>query len=203
MNNSISKNAVVFVHGKGGNAQEAENYRQYFPAYDIYGIDYKTTTPWETKEEIQSEVEEIRKTHDEIVLIASSVGAFFCMNANIGKYIKKAYFISPIVNMEKLICNMMSWANVTEKELQENQIIEVDFGEPLSWEYLGYVRKNPIEWNVPTEILYADKDNLTEASTMNEFIKTHNANLTVMKNGEHWFHTAEQIAFMDNWIRNN
>ena len=28
-----------------------------------------------------------------------------------------------------------------------------------------------------------------------------NAELTIMQNGEHWFHTAEQMAFLDDWIR--
>ena len=26
------------------------------------------------------------------------------------------------------------------------------------------------------------------------------ASLTVMPEGEHWFHTEEQMAFLDNWI---
>ena len=29
------------------------------------------------------------------------------------------------------------------------------------------------------------------------------ASFTVMKNGEHWFHTAEQMKFLDNWIKEN
>ena len=29
----------------------------------------------------------------------------------------------------------------------------------------------------------------------------HCANLTVMNDGEHWFHTDEQIFFRDNWLR--
>lgn len=27
------------------------------------------------------------------------------------------------------------------------------------------------------------------------------ARLTVMENGEHWFHTAEQLAFLDGWVK--
>lgn len=38
--------------------------------------------------------------------------------------------------------------------------ISTAFGETLSWEYLCFVRENPITWKVPTEILYAEKDNL-------------------------------------------
>lgn len=33
--------------------------------------------------------------------------------------VDRAYFISPIVDMENLICNMMQWSNVTEQELAE------------------------------------------------------------------------------------
>lgn len=54
------------------------------------------------------------------------------MNAKIENLIQKAYFISPIVNMEKLICDMMSWANVSEEELKRRKVIPTDFGEDLS-----------------------------------------------------------------------
>ena len=62
------------------------------------------------------------------------------------------------------------------------------------------MREQPIKWKVPTEILYGDKDNLTTYETIAEFSRKHNEHLTVMKNGEHWFHTKEQMRFLDNWI---
>lgn len=98
---------------------------------------------------------------------------------------------------------MMCWANVTEKELAEKQVIETDFGECLSWEYLSWVRKHPIKWNVPTEILYGGQDNLTSEDMINDFAKNHGAGLTVMENGEHWFHTEQQMAFLDKWLAEN
>jgi len=36
---------------------------------------------------------------------------------------------------------------------------------------------------------------------MKDFAEKHHAGLTVMENGEHWFHTDEQMQFLDNWIR--
>lgn len=113
----------------------------------------------------------------------------------------KAFLISPIVNMEKLICDMMLWANVNESELAEKKEIKTDFGETLSWDYLCYVRENQIEWNVPTYMLYGEKDNLTSFETISKFANQMNASLTVTRNGEHWFHTDEQMEFLDNWIR--
>ena len=194
---------VLYIHGKGGSAAEADHYKELFTSYDVIGLDYKTNTPWETGQEISEAVDKLSDTYEEIVLIANSIGAFFSMNGNIDDKINRAFFISPIVNMEKLITDMMSWANVTEEDLQEKKYIETEFGETLSLEYLSYVRKHPIIWNVRTDILYGDKDNLTAIQTIKEFAKEHNTTLTVMEQGEHWFHTEEQMTFLDNWIRTN
>ena len=123
---------------------------------EVIGLDYQTSTPWETGEEIWEAVTKLNAEYDSIDLIANSIGAFFSMNAGIDEMIHRAYFISPVVDMEKLILNMMSWANVTEKELEEKGVIPTSFGEDLSWEYLCYVREHPATWTVPTRILYAD-----------------------------------------------
>jgi hypothetical protein len=37
--------------------------------------------------------------------------------------------------------------------------------------------------------------------TITDFALKHNATLTVMESGEHWFHTEEQMLFLDNWIK--
>lgn len=194
------KNAVLYIHGKDGSASESEHYKPLFPDCDVIGLDYKTFTPWETGKEIYAAVEKLKTEYDSVILIANSIGAFFSMNADIDTMIKKAYFISPIVDMEKLICDMMTWANVTEDELKSRGIISTKFGEDLSWEYLCYVRENPSKWTCPTDILYGSRDELTSYDTISEFAEKHNADLTVMENGEHWFHTEEQMKFLDAWI---
>ena len=195
------ENVIIYIHGKGGSASESEHYKPLFPEYDVFGLDYRTFTPWETGAEIRSAVEKLKTEYDKIILIANSIGAFFSMNADIDSMIEKAYFISPIVDMERLITDMMAWANVTEDELKEKGIIHTSFGEDLSCEYLCYVREHPITWNVPTDILYGSRDNLTSYDTIVGFAENHNAKLTVMENGEHWFHTDEQMHFLDEWIK--
>ena len=195
--------AVLYIHGKDGSAAESEHYKPLFPDCMVSGLDYQTFTPWETGKEIRAAVETLKDSHENIVLIANSIGAFFSMNAGVDGLIQKAYFISPIVDMEKLIGDMMTWAKVTETELEARGVIRTEFGEDLSWEYLSYVRSHPVEWRLPTKILYGGKDNLTSLETIRHFAKTHNADLTVMENGEHWFHTEEQMKFLDDWIRRN
>ena len=95
---------------------------------------------------------------------------------------------------------MMRWANVTEAELEARGVIHTSFGEDLSWNYLCYVRTYPIRWTVPTRILCGSRDNLTSFETIRDFAKKHHAALTVMEGGEHWFHTEEQMRFLDGWI---
>ena len=195
------KELILYIHGKGGSAAECEHYKPLFPDCEVFGLDYQTFTPWETGAEIRTAVEKLKDGYESIILIANSIGAFFCMNAGIDGMLRKAYFISPIVDMEKLIGDIMLWANVSEEELRDKGVIHTDFGEDLSWDYLCYVREHPIQWNVPTSILYGNNDNLTSLEAVRAFSEQHDAVLTVMENGEHWFHTAGQMRFLDDWIR--
>lgn len=194
------KKLVLYIHGKGGSAAEAEHYKPLFPNCDVVGLEYTSQFPWEALNEFPTLFDELCPGYDSVDLIANSIGAFFAMHALSGKQIEKAHFISPVVDMEKLIMDMMGWANVTEDELHNKQTIPTNFGETLSWEYLCYVRANPIQWEVPTCILYGEKDNLTSYRTISAFADQTHASLTVMKNGEHWFHNKEQMDFLDAWI---
>ena len=198
------KNVIVYVHGKGGNAEEANYYRKFFnDDFDIIGFDYKSENPWDAKSEFSDYFDSIIPEYNKTILIANSIGAYFSLISLADKKIEKAMLISPIVDMERLVIDMMTWANVSEEELSIKKEIETPFGETLSWEYLSYVRKNPIHWNIPTGILYAEKDSMTSISTITDFSKKINANITVMSGGEHWFHTKEQMDFLDNWIKIN
>ncbi len=194
-------NPVVYVHGKGGSADEAEHYRPLFPGCEVIGFDYGARTPWEAREEFPRFFDSLRSSRGPLTLIANSIGAFFSMSALSSRQVDRALFISPVVDMEKLISDMMSLANVTEDELRARGEIPTEFGETLSWDWLCDVRRHPIRWTVPTRILYGERDSLTSLETMAAFAARTGASLTVMPGGEHWFHTPEQMDFLDSWIR--
>lgn len=79
--------------------------------------------------------------YSRIILVAGSIGAYFCMNAGIDDFIESAYFISPIVNFERLIVDMISWAATSEKELEKRKVILVDFGDDSEYPYAKYHKK--------------------------------------------------------------
>ena len=194
-------NVVIYIHGQGGTPQEAQYYQQFFENCKVIGLNYSSQTPWEAKAEFPELFDSVCKGYEAATLIANSIGAFFAMTAFGDKKISRAFFISPIVNMEKLILDMMSWAGVSEDELREKGEIETSFGQTLSWEYISYVREHPVIWEAPTHVLYGSKDNLTSFETVSEFAHQTGATLTVMENGEHWFHTEEQMHFLGQWLK--
>ena len=150
--------AVIYIHGKGGDAEEAIHYKPLFSDCDVIGLDYTAQFPWEAKKEFPLLFSSICENYRSVEIIANSIGAYFAINALSNQQIEKAYFISPVVDMERLIADMMIWANVTEDELKEKKEIQTTFGETLSWDYLCYVRENPVTWKIPTHILYGEKD---------------------------------------------
>ena len=194
------KHIMIYVHGKGGSAAEAEHYKALFPEAEVLGFDYRAQTPWEAKAEFPQFFEKQRKQCDRLTLAANSIGAFFSMSSLDETLIDRAYFISPVVDMKNLIENIMLWTGVSERELAEKQEIPTQLGETLSWAYLTYVREHPVLWQVPTRILYGAHDNLTSLETIRAFAEKTGAELTVMPDGEHWFHTERQMQFLDQWI---
>ena len=192
---------VLYIHGKGGSADEAAHYAPLFPGRRVLGLDYRGAAPREAGAEVRAALEKLNAEYDRVTLIANSIGAYFSMHAGIDGRIERAYFISPIVDMEGLIRGMLARAGATEAELRDRGTIPTDFGEDLSWEYLSFVRAHPIRWAAPTDILCGEFDALTPREAVEAFAKAHHAGLTVMPGGEHWFHTDEQLRFLDDWIR--
>ena len=197
------RDLVIYIHGKGGAASEAAHYRPLFPEREVVGLDYRAATPWEAGAEVRASLDILKEQYASVTLIANSIGAYFSMHAGIDKDVEQAYFISPIVDMEGLIRGMMARAGVTEEVLRSRGVIPTDFGEDLSWDYLCYVRSHPLRWDAPTAILCGERDELTPTETMEAFAKKHAFPLTVMPGGEHWFHTPEQLRFLDGWLRKN
>ncbi len=194
---------VCYVHGKGSSASEAKFYVDLFKNCDVVGFDYKSDTPWEAVEEFPIIFGKLAAGYDRVYLIANSIGAYFAMCSLPQEKLKTAYFISPVVDMKELIGGMMDMAHVSESDLRERKTIEIPNGETLSWEYFCYVSEHKPCWTVPTYILRGEYDNLVKMDTINTFAREHGAKVTVMPDGEHWFHTQNQMTFLKQWLLNS
>ena len=202
----------LFIHGKLGQKEEAAAFAAIVSRYgwQVLGIDLPehgerksegtALLPWLVQPELQTVLAYAQTHWTDIGLRANSIGAWFSLLSFPDVHFRQCLFVSPILDLEKLIRNMMCWSAVTEEQLEREGRIQTGFGETLSWEYLTYVRSHPISrWESPTAILYAGKDQLTDRDTVDDFVRRHTAQLTVMADGEHWFHTPEQLAALQCW----
>ncbi len=141
-----------------------------------------------------------RKLSADISVFACSIGTYFSLLAYYNEPLQQALFLSPLVDMERMLHNMMTWFHVSAERLEAEQEIATPIGQPLYWDYYCYVKERPItEWNTPTSILYGKKDDTVEIDTVEAFAKRFHADLQCMVDGEHYFHTAEQLAFFRHW----
>lgn len=211
-----SDKVYLFVHGQSGCKEEGAAFADIAcpMGYQVLAIDLPEHgercgevggfNPWTAVPEVQAVFSYMKSRWGEIGLRANSIGAHFSMLALGGETLRKALFVSPIVDMERLVTDMMGWAGATEEQLRERGEIATDFGQTLSWKYLIWERRHPIQnWNSSTAILYAGQDNMTGRETVERFVDSHAAALTVMESGEHWFHTPEQLAVLRAWEREN
>ena len=192
---------VIYVHGLGGAASESDRLGVLFPGCDVIGFDYRAQTPIEAADEFPAYFDKLSENRGPVILAANSIGAYYSMISLTKKQVEKAFFISPVVDMEALVRRIMTVNGITDRELQEKKEITVGSGQTLSWDYFEYVKDHPVKWDVPTEILYGENDALVPRDEIAVFSVKTGSGLTVMKNGEHWFHTSAQLSFLDSWIR--
>lgn len=210
-----SEKLFLYIHGKMGCKEEAARFAEIVcpKGYQVLSMDLpghgerademERFVPWEVVPELHAVYGFARQRWETISLYANSIGAYFSLLAYREAKLEKSLFVSPILDMEKLIRDMMGWAGVTREQLKAVGEIPIAFGETLSWKYLTYAAENRItKWDSPTALLYAGQDHLTARQTVDDFARQFGCAVTVMENGEHWFHTEEQLSVLDAWLQN-
>ena len=152
-------------------------------------------------DDLKQVIEYVKANYNEINIWACSMGAYFSLLAYKNENIKQCIFLSPVVDMKVIIDNMMLWSNTTENDLREKQEIKTDFGQTLYWDYYLYVKENPItNWNKKTYILYGNKDNMQDENIIKNFSENFSCKLSILEDGEHYFHTEKQLDYYKNWL---
>ena len=79
--------------------------------------------------DLQTVHEAVKDSCRTISLFACSLGAYFSLVAFRDTAFRKCLFLSPVLDMERLIRNMMQWSGVTEDRLRflENWLGEQDY----------------------------------------------------------------------------
>lgn len=202
----------LYVHGQNGRKEEAERFAGIaaprgwqvlsldLPGHGERAAEADAFVPWRVVPELKRTLDWARTRQPRVALRADSIGAWFSLLSFPEASLERCLFVSPVLDMERLIRDMMGWAGVTEAQLEREKRIPTAFGQTLSWEYLSYARSHPVcLWPWPTAILYAGGDGMTRRETVDRFTAQFGCDLAVLESGEHWFHTPSQLAFLDRW----
>ncbi len=207
---------ILFLHGKHGCKEEAIPLAPLFleAGWDVLALDLpehgdradkadkKDCLPWVVIPEWREAVRwlEERYAPERIGLYAVSISAWFVMRAFRERIFDRALFVSPVVDMRRVIEDMMARAGVTASDLGWKQRIPTDEGEMLIWDYYAYAAYQPINcWNTPTHILRGDRDTLQDDAVIGRFANKFRARVTAIP-GEHWLHTEEEAAALRQWL---
>lgn len=143
----------------------------------------------------------IKSRWKHIRLFANSIGVYFSLITFKSEMIEKAWFLSPVVDMQRVIENMMMWFDISEERLNQEKTIDTPIGQTLYWDYYSYVKHHPIDsWSIPTYILYGSKDNICEPDIIKRFAQMFSSKLKIVQEAEHYFHTKTQLVMLDEWI---
>ena len=199
-----SEKVFLFVHGLHGHKEEALAFAEVAvpKGYQVLGIDLPVERteqrkpssslewpsrdgrrqsqrkPWEVLPLLNDICDYLYDNWQSVSVRANSIGSWFTLLAFQSKKVEQALLVSPILDMKRFI------------ELMPQR--EDD--------YYEWVVNNPItSWAAPTYILRPEVDLIVSEEVGHDFISQHQCQVTIMPDGEHWFHTPEQLAFLKAW----
>ena len=176
-----SEKVFLFVHGLHGQKEEALAFAEVAvpKGYQVFSIDLPVERkPWEVMPLLNEVRDYLYENWKNVSVRANSIGSWFSLLSFQNKKVDQAMLVSPILDMKKYI------------ELMPHR--EDDY-------YEWVVNKPITHWDTPTFILRPEVDLIVSKETGRDFISQHQCQVTIMPNGEHWFHTPEQLAFLKAW----
>ncbi len=172
-----------------------------FPQHGERVYETERLMPNECVRELEAMYSYAKNCAKSVSVFGCSMGAYFQLLAYADFAIDRAWFLSPVTDMERIIRNLMAYCHVSEEEFWERVTVENDI-ETLYYPYYTYVKSHPItKWGHETYILRGERDMLCEYEAVRQFADTFQCELTQQKEGEHWFHTTAQLEFFRAWLR--
>lgn len=209
-----SDRVYLVVHGKSSCKEDAARFAAIAvgKGYQVLSFDLpehgaragqsRACTVQNGVEDLQKIMAYVRDRWSSVSLLATSLGAYFSLVAYRDVPFGQCLFVSPILDMQRLIKNMMRWFSVTPAQLQVQGEIPTPIGETLSWNYYRYVLDHPIDfWPHPTAILYPECDNLTEPEVVDAFARRFGAQVQRVPGSEHYLQSDAELAIMDAWMQ--
>lgn len=135
-------------------------------------------------------------------LFAVSLGAYWSLLACRDRPIRHVWFLSPVVDLERLTRDMMGWFQISQTRLEREQAVPTPMGQTLYWDDYCFIRRRPVDrWPFPTDILWGNGDTLCPRESVAGFAERFGCRLRAEEEAGHWFHTPRELAALSDWLQ--
>ena len=194
--------AYIYVHGQYGSSEEAYFYKDYLEEEEVIGFSYlDDESPYLIKERLRSLFDELKKSYDEVNVIANSIGCYYAYVSLFDKEVNKTMFISPFVHLEKYIDMVMTKFNISLLKLEEEKHIVLEGYEPLEYIFYKFVKENKVKYEKKSNVIYGLEDSLVSYDNIDSFVKENDVILTTVEKGKHFFKDDFEIKALKEWLR--
>lgn len=175
------ENAILFLHGQGGNKEEAIRFADIAVplGYQVIGIELPVMDrPWNVLPKLLEVKHFLKNNYQSISIRSNSIGCWYSLLAFANEKIERALFVSPILDMKAFIDCMEEKDELNYEWVLQHQIDN---------------------WRNKTFILRPETDLVVNDIVYDAFISRFACNVVTIEDGEHWFHTTEQLSRMSEW----
>lgn len=161
--------------------------------------DDKAFNPMEASPEVRTFAQLARSQSTEIGLLANSIGAYFSLCDTPAGTFERAWLVSPLLDLEYYIWDMMAEYSVTNEQLEAETEINTPRG-VLEWPYLRFVEKHPARLDIPSWIIRGDQDEVVPLGTLSRFVGAPGVELVQIEGGQHFLGRPPYLDTVMAWF---
>ena len=161
--------------------------------------DDKAFTPMDASPEVRAFARLARSQSIEVSLLANSIGAYFSLCDTPAGTFKHAWLVSPLLDLEYYIRDMMAEYSVTDEQLEAEPEINTPRG-VLESPYLRFVEKHSARLDIPIWIIRGDQDEMVPLGILSRFVGAPGVELVQVEGGQHFLGRPPHLDTVVAWF---
>ena len=161
--------------------------------------DDKAFNPIEASPEVRMFAQLAHSQSTEIGLRAHSIRAYFSLCDTSAGTFERVWLVSPLLDLEYYIWDMMAEYSVTDEQLEAQTVIDTPRG-VLDWPYLRFVEEHPAKLDTPIWIIRGDQDEVVPLGALSRFVGAPGVELVQVEGGKHFLGRPPYLDTLVAWF---
>ena len=161
--------------------------------------DDKAFTHMDASPEVRAFARLARSQSTEVSLLANSIGAYFSLCDTPAGTFERAWMVSPLLDLEYYIRDIMAEYSVTDEQLEAQTVIDTPRG-VLERSYLRFVEEHPARLNAPSWIIRGDQDEVVPLNALSRFVGAPGVELVQVEGGQHFLGQPPHLDTVVAWF---